>query len=136
MIEMFLVVFQEIDDNELEELAYMSLEDNDDLDYKDDGYIELVLRIMGLMCDGQNTILQDYLREQPDNIKSVNLVAETSRFLALLYSSINNQTIGLITELFNTLVEFTSVSQHTNLLASHSEITRYITDNEVCGSVR
>ena len=53
---------QSIDDKELEELAYMTLEENDELDYKDDGYIELVLRIMGLMCDGQNRILQDYLR--------------------------------------------------------------------------
>lgn len=53
---------------------------------------------------------QDYLREQPDNIKSVNLVAETAKFLQLLYSSINAGTIGLVTELFNTLIEFTSVS--------------------------
>ena len=54
---------------------------------------------------------QDYLREQPDNIKSVNLVAETAKFLQLLYSSINAETITLVTELFNTLIEFTSVSQ-------------------------
>ncbi len=53
---------------------------------------------------------QDYLREQPDNIKSVDLVAETAKFLQLLYSSINAGTIGLVTELFNTLIEFTSVS--------------------------
>ena len=52
---------------------------------------------------------QDYLREQPDNIKSVNLVAETTRFLNILYSSVNDKTIPLITQLFDTLVEFTSV---------------------------
>ena len=57
-------------------------------------------------------VVQDYLREQPDNIKSVNLIAETARFLSLVYSSINTKTIGLVTELFNTLVEFTSVSPH------------------------
>ena len=55
-------------------------------------------------------ITQDYLREQLDNIKSVNLVAETARFLSLLYSSINHNTVGLVTELFNTVVEFSSVS--------------------------
>ena len=54
--------------------------------------------------------LKDYLREQPDNIKSVNLVAETTRFLNILYSSVNSKTIPLITQLFDTLVEFTSVS--------------------------
>ena len=54
--------------------------------------------------------LQNYLREQPDNIKSVNLICETSKFLSLIYSSINPHTVDLTVELFNTLVEFCSVS--------------------------
>jgi len=29
-----------------------------DMEYEDDGYIELVLKVLGLMCDGQNTQLQ------------------------------------------------------------------------------
>lgn len=123
----FLLYNQELDDSDLAELAVMSMEDSDVLEYKDDGYIELVLKILGLVCDGQNLTLQvwlqrfhiwcnliafvqDYLREQPDNIKSVNLIAETARFLSLVYSSISVKTIGLVTELFSTLVEFTSVS--------------------------
>lgn len=28
------------------------------MEYKDDGYIELVLKVLGLMCDGQNERLQ------------------------------------------------------------------------------
>lgn len=99
-----------MNDQELEEMAFIAAEDADELEYRDDGYLQLVLKILGLMCDGQNLILQNYLREQPDNIKSVNLVAEVSRFLALLYGSINKNTIGLVTELFQTLVEFVSVS--------------------------
>ena len=39
------------------ELVEQSL-DKEEMDYHDDGYIELVLRMMGSMCDGQNTILQ------------------------------------------------------------------------------
>ena len=35
----------------------MSMADTD-LDYHDDGYIEIVLKMMGLMCDNQNTVLQ------------------------------------------------------------------------------
>ena len=57
----------------------------------------------------QNFFVQDYLREQMDNIKSVNLVAETAEFLGLLYSSINEFTVGLITQVFETLVEFCQV---------------------------
>ena len=57
-------------------------------------------------------LFQNYLREQPDNIKSVNLVGETTKFLNILYSNINSQSIPLITQVFDTLVEFTSVSIH------------------------
>ncbi|XP_070538210.1 inositol 1,4,5-trisphosphate-gated calcium channel ITPR3-like [Ptychodera flava] len=80
----------------------------DDLEFKDDGFIELVLKTLGQMCDGQNRELQDYLREQPDNIKSVNLVAETAKLLELVYANIDDSTIGLVNELFSTLNEFAS----------------------------
>lgn len=35
----------------------------------DNNWIKLVLEVIGLMCDGQHSILQDYLRDQPDNFK-------------------------------------------------------------------
>ena len=53
--------------------------------------------------------LQDYLREQPDNMKSFNIVAETAQFLNLVYSNINPQNIDLIIQLYETLNEFTVV---------------------------
>lgn len=73
-------------------------------------YIKLVLRVLAYICDGQYEPLQNYLREQPDNIKSVNLISEVTRFLSLTYTSINRQSISLVTQIFETLVEFTSVS--------------------------
>ena len=36
--------------------------------------ISLVLRMLQLMCEGHHSILQNYLRSQPDNIRSVDLV--------------------------------------------------------------
>ena len=42
----------------MEELAAIGVEDSDVLEYKDDGFIELVLKILGLVCDGQNALLQ------------------------------------------------------------------------------
>ena len=39
-------------------MAYLAMEGSMELDYRDDGYIELVLKILGLMCDGQNRVLQ------------------------------------------------------------------------------
>ena len=49
---------QEMDEEELQEMAEAALEETDGIDYHDDGYIELVLKILGLMCDGQNKTLQ------------------------------------------------------------------------------
>ncbi|WAR27712.1 ITPR3-like protein [Mya arenaria] len=97
-----------------------------DLEFKDDGYIELVLRILGLMCDNQHDGLQNYLREQPDNIKSVNLVGETTKFLNILYASINKNSVGLITQVFETLVEFTS---------GNSVNQSVVFDNKICDYV-
>ena len=49
---------QELDDDELKELTEGAVSMGDDLDFKDDGYIELVLRVLGLMCDNQKKGLQ------------------------------------------------------------------------------
>ena len=56
---MVLYCEQDLDERELRELAALTLDDDEgELDYRDDGYIELVLKILGLMCDGQNRTLQ------------------------------------------------------------------------------
>jgi len=52
---------------------------------------------------------QNYLREQPDNLKSFNIVAETAQFVNLIYSNITAQNIDLASQLFETLNEFTVV---------------------------
>ncbi|XP_033761182.1 inositol 1,4,5-trisphosphate receptor type 3-like isoform X6 [Pecten maximus] len=117
---------ENVEDEELEELMQHAYEMTADLDFHDDGYIELVLRILGLMCDNQHNGLQDYLREQPDNIKSVNLVAETTRFLNILYSNINDRSMALIVQLFDTLVEFTSGNQQNQAVVFDNKICDYI----------
>ena len=91
-------------------LAALKEDEMEEIDQKDDGYIELVLRVLARMCDGQHEGLQDYLREQPDNMKSFNIVAETAGFVNLVYSNINPQNLELVIQLFETLNEFTVVS--------------------------
>jgi inositol 1,4,5-triphosphate receptor type 1 len=53
----------------------------DALAFSDPGNIRLVLNTLQTMCEGHNSILQDYLREQPDNVTQFNLVAQVSRFM-------------------------------------------------------
>ena len=66
-----------------------------------------------LYCIGVNSF-QDYLREQPDNMKSFNIVAETAQFLNLVYSNVNPQNIDLVIQLYETLNEFTVVRMPVN----------------------
>ena len=51
------------------------------------------------------------MREQPDNIKTINLVSETAEYLHLFRDSVNDGNMPLVTQLVQTLVEFTGVSQ-------------------------
>ena len=53
---------------------------------------------------------QDYLREQPDNVKSFNIIAEVTRFLNVVYSNITAKSIELVIQLFDTMNEFTAVN--------------------------
>ncbi|XP_076096104.1 inositol 1,4,5-trisphosphate-gated calcium channel ITPR3-like isoform X9 [Mytilus galloprovincialis] len=120
------VQIENIDEEELQELMQHALEMSSEFDFRDDGYIELVLRILGLMCDNQHNDLQNYLREQPDNIKSVNLVAETTKFLQIVYSNINDKSLPLVVQLFDTLVEFTSGNQQNQAVIFDHKICDYI----------
>ncbi|KAK3085572.1 hypothetical protein FSP39_005468 [Pinctada imbricata] len=98
----------------------------DMLEYNDDGYIELIFKLLARICDGQHFGLQNYLREQPDNVKSFNIVGETAQFLNVVYSTINNKTINLIIQLFNTLNEFCSGNQENRVVVYDRKIVDYI----------
>ena len=57
--------------------------------------------------------MQDYLREQPDNLKSFNIIGEVTQFLNCIYSNITGKNIDLTIQLFESINEFTAVSiQH------------------------
>eukprot|EP00049_Salpingoeca_infusionum_P018394 m.357042 g.357042 ORF g.357042 m.357042 type:complete len:2607 (+) comp17695_c0_seq1:174-7994(+) len=73
---------------------------------EDAGNIELVLRVLQYMCEGHRRDLQDYLRRQPDNIRSIDLVSETVRVLIAMMDEISPQTIERLTQTVETLVEF------------------------------
>lgn len=49
---------QNVDEEELKELMDAAMGMSGELEFKDDGYIELVLRILGLMCDNQHNEIQ------------------------------------------------------------------------------
>ena len=64
------------------------------------------------MCDGQYQVMQNYLREQPDNIKTINLVSEVCIFLQSFYVDVTKDNVVLINQIFQTLIEMSVVSSH------------------------
>ncbi len=63
---------------------------------RDRSNIELVLKVLQMMCEGHNRDLQEYLREQPDNIRSIDLVTLTVELLHVVAEKINGDTIHQI----------------------------------------
>ncbi|XP_077862152.1 inositol 1,4,5-trisphosphate-gated calcium channel ITPR1-like [Saccoglossus kowalevskii] len=94
--------------------------------FKKDGLIELLFRTLGQMCDGQHTGLQNYLRDQPDNMTSVNIVAETTMFLNILYANFDDTNIALLVELFTTLNEFASGNLANSMVMFDNKIIELI----------
>ena len=65
----------------------------------------LALKVMGLMCDGQYRLMQNYLREQRDNIHTIDLVGGVASFLQHFYHDINEETVELVHLILQTLIE-------------------------------
>ena len=53
---------------------------------------------------------QDYLREQPDNARSFDLVAQATHSLSLYYTNVKDDDVAMVTGIFNALLEIVSVS--------------------------
>nr|KAJ3421656.1 hypothetical protein HK105_002785 [Polyrhizophydium stewartii] len=68
--------------------------------------IRSTMRLMQLIVEGHNLVLQDYLRHQPDNVKSFDLVKDTVEYLQALVPLATEQTIPLMIQVFDTLIDF------------------------------
>lgn len=75
------------------------------------------MKVLGLMCDGQNKGMQNFLREQKEQIHSINIVAEVTSFLQIFYhsQSFNSNTIKLLHQILQTLNEI-GVGNYANQL--------------------
>lgn len=71
------------------------------------GNLEANLRFLQLMCEGHHLGLQDYLREQQDNLRSVNVVKDIVRLLQeLVLHDVDEQSFPIILQTLNVLTEF------------------------------
>ena len=93
------------------------------------GFIFELLRIIQLMCEGHNQKMKSYVSKQPDNIKSINLVRarkvctvgltlgprggvaqveKAVEYLHVVYLNIDGDSIELVQQNLETLIEVTS----------------------------
>nr|XP_006820066.1 PREDICTED: uncharacterized protein LOC100369931 [Saccoglossus kowalevskii] len=97
-----------------------------ELQLKKDEHINVLLRILGGMCDGQHTDLQNYLRDQHNNSRIVNIVAETAKFLQIMYSNINDNNVELAIEVVITLNEFVSGNHENAMVLFNNNVIEYV----------
>eukprot|EP00760_Papus_ankaliazontas_P021155 PhM_4_TR18648/c0_g1_i2/m.23143 len=64
-----------------------------------------LMRFLQLLCEGHNTELQEYIRDQPDNLICVNLVREVSTFLRYLFKTLESAVLDLVFQGIETLKE-------------------------------
>ena len=84
---------------------------------EDIAIMEIILRFLQLLCENHNSELQNYLRAQPNNKNSYNLVCETLQFLDCICGSttgglgllglwINEHNVHLINQTLESLTEY------------------------------
>lgn len=92
---------------------------------EDIAIMEIILRFLQLLCENHNSDLQNYLRIQPTNKSSYNLVCETLQFLDCICGSttgglgllglwINENNVHLINQALETLTEYCQGPCHEN----------------------
>jgi len=77
--------------------------------------------VCACVCDVQN-----YIRDQADNVESVNLVTESVSVLDSLYLNIDSDTVATVTRIFSALNEFTSGNQATRVTLVDCKVIDYI----------
>jgi len=72
------------------------------------GNLELLLRLVQLLCEGHNENVQNYFRDQRDNVVSVNVVAEIAEVLDVISASEDDLVLPVLCQTMFTLGELTT----------------------------
>ena len=75
--------------------------------FNDLTHIKLIMKVLGLMCDGQYRDMQNFLREQREKVHNINIVEEVTSFLQVLCRerNIDGSNVKLLHYMLQTLIE-------------------------------
>ena len=91
---------------DLESTDNQVIETEDPLKMKDHGNLRLLLLVLKAMCEGNNTVIQNYLRQQADNIKNINVIEMVTSTLGVLVQELQPEVQPLIIQCLSTITEF------------------------------
>ncbi len=88
--------------------------------------VRVVLKTLQSLCDLEFARAQNLMREQPENVKSVNVVAEVCQFLSLLYTNIDQNYVDLVSDLLETITEFIQGNQENQAVVFDNKVIDYL----------
>lgn len=98
------------------------------IEFHDRKRASLIMEVISHMCDGQYKPMQDYLRDQTNSIRSVNIVEEIMVFISE-YSKkhlITSDTISLLDKCLQALIELCSGNYNNNKVIFKKQIISLI----------
>lgn len=104
------------------------MEEEGSLVMKGHGSLQLLLLVLQAMCEGNNTMMQNYFRIQPDNINSKDIVKEVALLLGHLITEMTPELMPLIIQCCITITEFVQGNAENQLDISQSRILPMIND--------
>lgn len=72
----------------------------------EESHVDLVLRFMQLLCEGHNLQLQDFLRRQPESIRSVDMISATAAYIDAITPNVNPLNVRIATLAMDAIAEF------------------------------
>lgn len=102
------------------------VESEEPVEVKDKGNLVVLMSVLSNLCEGTNTSIQDYLRDQPDNIKTVNVIELSCNALGVIAQETDATTYPLLTQLLATLAEFVQGNQQNGKLIFDLQVVDHI----------
>ncbi|KAJ3245409.1 hypothetical protein HDU78_009282 [Chytriomyces hyalinus] len=88
--------------------------------------IRSVMRLLQLLVEGHNFRIQEYMRIQPDNIKTFNLIRDVVDFLHAAVAVHDAQVIPLMIQVFDTLIDLSQGSTQNQVIIFQAKIVQAI----------
>ncbi|ORY28919.1 hypothetical protein BCR33DRAFT_724882 [Rhizoclosmatium globosum] len=88
--------------------------------------IRSVMRLLQLLVEGHNFRIQEYMRVQPDNIKTFNLIRQVVDFLHSVVSIDSVQIIPVLIQVFDTLIDLSQGCSQNQVTIFQSKVVHAV----------